>query len=111
MKFDNPNIKVTSRSFSRHPILRQEILDVFPNTTLNIDGPETGLKDLEGFLKDANGIILGMEQMDRPVMQNLKCLKIISKFGVGLNNLDLEAASKLGITLGWTGGINKRSVA
>jgi len=106
-----PLIKVTSRSFSKHPILKNEILSVFKNTVFNTDGPETGLKNIEEYLIDADGVILGLEKLDFNTMTNLKKLKIISKYGVGIDNVDLDAAHKLGIKIGWTGGINKRSVS
>ena len=38
----------------------------------NADGPATGLPDLVGFLDDADGMILGLEEMDRTVLQQLK---------------------------------------
>jgi D-3-phosphoglycerate dehydrogenase len=38
-------------------------------------------------------------------------LKIIAKYGVGLDNLDVKAAEKLGIAVGWEGGVNKRSAS
>ena len=104
-------IKVTSRSFSRHPVLKQELLDIFPNSVFNTDGPPTGLSNIVEFLNDADGIILGLEQMDRQVLQQLNNLKIIAKYGVGLDNLDVEAAEKFGIAVGWTGGVNKRSAS
>ena len=105
-------IKVTSRSFSRHPVLKQELLDIFPNSVFNTDGrPPTGLANIVEFLNDADGMILGLEQMDRQVLQQLNNLKIIAKYGVGLDNLDVEAAEKLGIAVGWTGGVNKRSAS
>lgn len=111
MKLKTPKIKVTSRSFSRHPVLKKELLDIFPDSIFNEDGPETGLPNLLDFLNDANGIILGLENLDRNVLQNLKKLEVVAKFGVGLDNLDINAAKDLGITVGWTGGINKRSVS
>ena len=40
-----------------------------------------------------------------------KRLKIISKYGVGLDNINLESLKKRNITLGWTGGVNQRSVS
>ncbi len=104
-------IKVTSRSFSKHPVLKQELLDIFPNSAFNTDGPPTGLPNIVGFLGDADGMILGLEQMDRHVLQQLNNLKIITKYGVGLDNLDVEAAEELGIAVGWTGGVNKRSAS
>ena len=104
-------IKVTSRSFSRHPVLKKELETLFPNSVFNQDGPETGLPDLEHFLADADGLILGLEKMDRSLLGRLKNLKIIAKYGVGLDNVDLEAAVEYGIQVGWTGGVNKRSVS
>ena len=106
-----PRIKVTSRSFSRHPVLKKELETLFPNSVFNQDGPETGLPDLEHFLADADALILGLEMMDRSLLGRLKNLKIIAKYGVGLDNVDLEAAVEYGIQVGWTGGVNKRSVS
>jgi len=107
----NALIKVTSRSFSRHPILKQELLALFPNSFFNADGPRTGLPDLVEFLGDAEGVILGLEKMDRSVLAQLNNLKIVAKYGVGLDNLDVEAAKELGIAVGWTGGVNMRSAS
>ncbi|MBT5087500.1 MAG: hydroxyacid dehydrogenase, partial [Deltaproteobacteria bacterium] len=104
-------IKVTSRSFSRHPVLKQELLDIFPNSVFNTDGPPTGLPNIVEFLHDADGMILGLEEMNLQILQQLNNLKIIAKYGVGLDNLDVEAAKELGIEIGWTGGVNKRSAS
>ena len=111
MKQHKARIKVTSRSFSRHPVLKQELLDLFPNSVFNIDGPPTGLPKITEFLKDADGVILGLEEIDRHVLQQLENVKIIAKYGVGLDNLDVSSAEELGITIGWTGGVNKRSAS
>ena len=111
MKQDKTKIKVTSRSFSRHPVLKQELLELFPNSVFNADGPETGLPDIVEFLRDADGVILGLEQLNSTVLQQLKNLQIVAKYGVGLDNLDVDAAKELGIAVGWTGGVNKRSAS
>ena len=111
MKKDNIRIKVTSRSFSRHPVLKQELLELFPNSELNTDGPPTGLPNIVEFLNDADGVILGLEEMNRHMLQQLENVKMIAKFGVGLDNLDVISAEELGITIGWTGGVNKRSAS
>ena len=104
-------IKVTSRSFSRHPVLKQELLELFPNSVFNTDGPPTGLSNIVEFINNADGMILGLEEMDRPVFEQLKNLKIVAKYGVGLDNLDVNAAEELNISVGWTGGVNKRSAS
>jgi len=111
MSSRGPRIKVTSRSFSRHPLLTQELIDLFPDAVFNADGPETGLPNLLEFLSDAEGVILGLEILDRALLAQLNNLKIVAKYGVGLDNLDIDAARDLGISVGWTGGVNKRSVS
>ena len=111
MKQRKASIKVTSRSFSRHPVLKQELLELFPNSVFNTDGPPTGVPNIAEFLKDADGVILGLEEIDRNVLKQLENVKIIAKYGVGLDNIDVISAEELGITIGWTGGVNKRSAS
>ena len=96
MNSNKPIIKVTSRSFSRNPILAKELLELFPNSIFNLDGPWAGLPNIVEFLGDADGVILGLEQMDLPIMSQLSNIKIIAKYGVGLDNLDVNAAENLG---------------
>lgn len=111
MTGQNPRIKVTSRSFSRNPVLSNELLELFPNSVFNMDGPWAGLPNIQEFLSDADGVILGLETMDSAVLKKLNNVQIIAKYGVGLDNLDVSAAEKLGIKVGWTGGVNKRSAS
>ena len=108
----NPKpIAVTSRSFSRHPVLRAELQALYENVTFN----DLGLK-LEGpalidFLRGHEKAITALEVLDGVVFDALPELKVIGKYGVGLDMLDLTAMSARGVKLGWTGGVNKRSVS
>lgn len=45
------------------------------------------------------GIVAGVEPLTRSVLQRAKSLKIISRCGIGLDSVDLEAAKELGITV------------
>jgi len=45
------------------------------------------------------------------LLQALPDLKITSKYGVGYDMVDLEALAEHQVSLGWTGGVNKRSVS
>ncbi|WP_152058539.1 phosphoglycerate dehydrogenase [Aliarcobacter butzleri] len=105
------NITVTSPSFSSNKTLQQEIYKYFPKAKLNLDGKRFNKKDLIEYIKDADAIIVGLEPIDKEVLEQCQNLKIVSKYGVGLNNIDLEACKKRDITIGWTGGVNKLSVA
>ncbi|WP_323588681.1 phosphoglycerate dehydrogenase [Aliarcobacter butzleri] len=105
------NITVTSPSFSSNKTLQQEIYKYFPKAKLNLDGKRFNKKDLIDYIKDADAIIVGLEPIDKEVLEQCQNLKIVSKYGVGLNNINLEACKKRDITIGWTGGVNKLSVA
>lgn len=51
--------------------------------------------------KDIQGIIAGLEPLDREVLEKTN-LKVISRVGSGLSNVDMEAARNLGIKVFYT---------
>lgn len=104
-------VVVTSPSFSSNKFLQDNIYKYFPNVILNLEGKRFNKKELIGYIKGADAIIVGLESIDDEVLDNCSNLKIISKYGVGLNNIDLDACKKRNIAIGWTGGVNKLSVA
>jgi phosphoglycerate dehydrogenase-like enzyme len=63
------------------------------------------------FLRGHDRAIIGLECIDESVLSQLPDLKIISKYGVGLDGIDLAAVARHGVTFAWTGGVNRRSVA
>ena len=67
--------------------------------------------ELVDFLMPATKAIIGIEDLTEPILAKLTKLKVISKYGVGLNNLDLKLLKKRNIRLGFTPGVNKQSVA
>ena len=67
--------------------------------------------ELKCFLKDAEGVIVGLDEIDEDILKEVKNLKVISKYGVGLNNVDFNATSKYGVNVVYSQGVNKRSVS
>jgi D-3-phosphoglycerate dehydrogenase / 2-oxoglutarate reductase len=59
----------------------------------------------------AEGIVSRMGRIDATVMDAAPQLKVISKHGVGVDNIDLEAATARGITVLMATGANAVSVA
>lgn len=47
--------------------------------------------------QEAHGIIAGTESLDRNTLEQLKYLKVISRCGSGIDNVDLKTAEELGI--------------
>ena len=107
----NIKIKVSSKSFSKHPILRKELLSAFPKAEFN-DGLEDFTPDnFAEYIDDSGGIVVGLEPIIGSVLSRCPNLELVSKFGVGLDNIDQVATTKYNVKIGWTGGVNRRSVA
>ena len=104
-------VAVTSRSFSKNTFLVSKLKNLYSSIILNETGKTLEGGDLINFLKPASKAIIGIEAMPDHVLSELPNLKVISKYGVGLNNLDLELLRNYKIKLGFTPGVNKQSVA
>ena len=59
-------------------------------------------KELVNLAVDCDVIIAGTEPITDYVMENTKKLKMISRVGIGLDNIDLNAAKKRGIKVSYT---------
>ena len=106
-----PSVAVTSRSFSRHPELRALVLERYSDAKFNDDGLSLQGKSLIEFLSGYEKAITALEVIDDSILSHLPNLKVISKYGVGLDMIDLHALKKYGVKLDWSGGVNKRSVS
>lgn len=102
---------VLSRSFSRHPQLRQEMTDRYGEVRFNTGDKTLAGADLVAFLAGVRRAIVAMERIDDATLAALPDLEIISKYGVGCDNIDLEACARHGVKVGWTGGVNRLAVA
>lgn len=104
-------IKVSTVAFSTNKLLVDELEKYFHDVVVNEKGVRISEQELVSFYKDADGIIVGLEKITPEILDQLPNLKIIAKYGVGLDNIDIEACNNRNIKIGWTGGVNKRSVA
>ena len=104
-------IAVASRSFAGNPILRAELQAKYPDVSF-ANSPSVLEGDaLVALLAGHDRAIVGLERIDDEVLQRVPELRVISKYGVGLDGIDIDALTRRGIKLGWTGGVNRRSVA
>ncbi len=104
-------VAVCSRSFSRNPTLRAELSSRYKNITFNDLGLALNGSSLVKFLLGHSKAITALETIDDSILDHLPDLKVIGKYGVGLDMIDLESLSRHGVRLGWTGGVNRRSVS
>jgi phosphoglycerate dehydrogenase-like enzyme len=104
-------VAVASRSFSKHAVLRRELLDLYPDSVFN-ETPDTLRGErLIAFLRGHDKAITGLDVLDEAVFAALPELKVVSKYGVGLDMIDFDAARRHGVTIRWTPGVNRQSVA
>ena len=104
-------VKVTTLAFSKNEFLVNELKKTFPDAVVNEEGKRFNGDELITYLEDADAAIIGLEQITGEILEKLPKLKIIAKYGVGLDNIDLVACQQRNVIIGWTGGVNKKSVA
>lgn len=104
-------VAVASRSFSRHPVLRAELLEKYPDVTFNDEGVSLSGSGLIAFAEGHQRVITALEKLDAAFFAALPALEVVSKYGVGYDMIDLAAMADHGVRLGWTGGTNRRSVS
>ena len=104
-------VVVTSRSFSKNEGLANALKAKYSKVIFNDSGASLQGQELINFLSSADKAIIGIEKISAEVLQQLPKLKVISKYGVGINNLDIDSMTSKGVKLGFTPGVNKQSVA
>ncbi|MCG8381479.1 MAG: phosphoglycerate dehydrogenase [Gammaproteobacteria bacterium] len=108
---DSTPIAVTSRSFSRHPVLRAELLERYSNVRFNDEGVSLSGQALIDFAQGRKKLITALETIDEAFLAGVPELEAIGKYGVGTDMIDKAALARHGVRLGWTGGVNRRSVS
>ena len=104
-------VAVSTIAFSSNTELVNELKKYFPDSKINSSLKRFNFQELIEFYKDADAIITGLESIDNDLIENLPKLKYVSKYGVGLDNIDITACKEHNIKIGWTGGVNKNAVA
>ena len=92
-------------------MLRAELLARYSQVTFNDAGLQLTGDSLVEYLSGHNKAITALEMIDDHVLSRLPELQVIGKYGVGLDMIDLDAMHRHGKRLGWTGGVNRRSVS
>ena len=105
-------IAVASATFSKCPELVAEINKYhFDEIRLNTTSSSFSRERLKAVISGVSGLIVGRDRIDRSLLSGCRELKVISKFGVGIDNIDIEACRDSHIKVVFSSGINKRSVA
>tara|TARA_B100000780_G_C21113935_1_gene450433 strand:- start:183 stop:1112 length:930 start_codon:yes stop_codon:yes gene_type:complete len=105
-------ILLTSTSFQDTPGLHMEKLQSMDFEVDMLRGPLTA-NQLLPIITNYDGIICGDDEYNKEVLEKGKSgkLKVISKYGIGLDKINLKTAKKLGVKIFNTPGVNHQAVA
>lgn len=106
-------VLVTPTSLCRTPDAPalHRLRDFADDVVLNPFGrPMTG-EELRAAMVDVHGVVAGLEEYDRGVLAAAPSLRMISRYGVGTDRVDLEAAREHGVIVTRTPGANSIAVA
>lgn len=92
-------IAVLPKSFWNNEILMEELKAAFPNERVS------------NWACDADAAIIGLNKVDDLFLSRHPKIKVISKYGVGMDNIDLEACKRRWVRVASTPGVNAPYVA
>jgi len=104
-------VAVASRSFARNSTLRRELTLRYPLARFNDTNRVLAGDELAAFLHGHSRAITGLDVLTDAVFRAVPELRLVSKYGVGLDMIDLDAARRHGVTVRWTPGVNRQAVA
>lgn len=105
-------IVITARSFGTADEKAYEVLREAGCDWIKVNETDGPIKEqLNEYLTHADALIAGLEPVDAELIEKAPKLKVISRYGVGYDKVDIEAARKRGIQVTITPGANGDSVA
>ena len=105
-------VLVTPTSYGVNDIsLRTELEAQVKQVVYNPRGRPLSATELVEIIPGCDGYIAGLDEIDAGVIAAADCLKVIARYGVGVDKIDLEAARERGILVTNTPGANAVSVA
>src|SRR5262249_178843 len=71
----------------------------------------TSSKGLADAIPGAHAVLVGLEKVDEALLAAAAELRIVSRFGVGYDTVDIRACTRRRVVVGVTNGANDLSVA
>lgn len=106
------HVLVTPTSFGQYDDrLKSDLAAQVGRVTYNDTGKPLSSEQLKTLLADVDGYIAGLDEIDASALGAAGHLRVVARYGVGVNNVDLEAARERGIVVTNTPAANARSVA
>ena len=62
--------------------------------------PVRGREELYAAVRDVDAVMIGLQIFDAPLIAGMRRCRVISRYGIGYDNIDVEAATRAGIWVG-----------
>ena len=95
----NTKIAITIRSFGSTQSFSTSLGDVGEISYINDTGKRLNEDELCKIMTNVDGVIAGTEKFTRRVFESALNLRIISRVGVGLDSIDMDAAREYRVTI------------
>jgi D-3-phosphoglycerate dehydrogenase len=105
-------VLITSTSFGKaDPLPLQQLKEYGCEVIENPYGRPLKEDELIPLLADVDGVIAGLDEYTERVIKSSSRLKVISRYGVGVDKVNLKAAEACGVKVTITPGVNTQAVA
>lgn len=105
-------ILVTPTSYGKYDAsLKSELESRVKEVIYNDTGKPLSSDQVARLIPGIDGYIAGLDQIDHVALENAKDLKVISRYGVGIDQIDIKKAKEMRIVVTNTPGANSQSVA
>ncbi len=112
MPLKDYRILVTATSYGKsEPQLCRDLEAEVGQVVYNTSGKPLKAAELRECIAGFDGIIAGLDEFSGEVLRAAGRLKVVARYGVGVDNVDLAAAREYGIVVTNTPGANSRAVA
>ena len=112
MNLKECRLLVTPTSYGKNdPRLKTELEALVGEVVYNPTGKPLTSAEVARLLPGVDGYIAGLDAIDANALQSADRLKVIARYGVGVDSVDLTAAQAKGIVVTNTPGANSVSVA
>jgi len=112
MELKDAHILVTATSYGKNdPRLKSELEAQVGKVTYNTTGKPLNSAQLAELLPGVDGYIAGLDQINGAALEKADKLKVITRYGVGVDNIDHNVTRAKSIVVTNTPGANSVSVA
>ncbi|WP_210608014.1 phosphoglycerate dehydrogenase [Priestia flexa] len=105
-----PKVLITPRSYGMFDLGIEEKWEGAGFEIIREKGPLPEDRFIE-LIKDVDALLIGTDHLNENILQHATKLKVISKYGTGIDNIPINYAKEKGITVRNTPAVNNEAVA